>query len=348
MNKLTAAQIAEITGGELEGDPQVIIRGANSIEKVSENEIAFLEKPQDLNILEKPDAGCVLVPKQAKGKIKNFKGTLIYVDNPKWAFVLALRKMESETKASNPPAGGTGIHPTAVIEPRANIGKNAVIGPYCVIGSDSVIEDGVIMEAHCCVGANSKIGSGSRLYPAVVIRENCEIGRNVIIHAGAVIGSDGYGYIKIKEKHEKVPQIGRVVVEDEVEIGSLAAVDRAALGETVIGRGTKIDNLVHIAHNVKIGKNCLILAQAGISGSTRIGDNVIIAGQAGLADHIEIGDNSIVMAQSGVISGLEKGSMVFGTPARPRKEFFRLEALISKLPEIYELFRKLRKSSLPK
>ncbi|MFH1620178.1 MAG: UDP-3-O-(3-hydroxymyristoyl)glucosamine N-acyltransferase, partial [bacterium] len=184
------------------------------------------------------------------------------------------------------------------------------------------------------------------LYPQTVIRENCSAGDKVIIHSGVVIGSDGFGYVKVEERREKIPQIGTVAVEDDVEIGSGSTVDRATLGETRIGAGTKIDNLVQIAHNVTIGKNCIIIAQVGIGGSSSVGDGAILAGQAGIADHVRIGSRAVVTAQTGVMSEIPDGSVVFGSPSRPHREALKLHVLCSKLPEIYETVNELKKKLL--
>jgi UDP-3-O-[3-hydroxymyristoyl] glucosamine N-acyltransferase len=226
----------------------------------------------------------------------------------------------------------------------ASVAPDAYIGPHCTVDEDASVGAGAVLEAGCFVGRGAAVGENTLLHPQVSVLERCTVGKRCVLHAGVVIGSDGYGYVRANGKQEKVPQLGTVVIGDDVEIGANSAVDRAALDRTCIGRGTKIDNLVHIAHNVRIGSDCLILAQAGIAGSTLIGDNVTIAGQAGVSDHIRIGDNSVVMGRTGVISDLPEGSVVFGALGRPRREAMRLEALLSKLPEMYSELKRLRKN----
>lgn len=337
--KLTTLEISNVVKGELKGNPDFLITGLNSVEKAKENELAYLEDINKTGLLNASGAGCILLPKAARGKVAGYKGAMIFVDKPKWAFAIIMRKLESELK----PQTKKGVHPSAVIDPGAKISGSASIGPGAVVCKNAEIGNFSAIDAGCYVGENVIIGENSRLYPNVVIRENCIIGNRVIIHAGVIIGSDGFGYIEVNGKHEKVPHIGKVVIEDDVEIGSCSTVDRAMLGETRIEQGTKIDNLVQVAHNVKIGKNCLIIAQTGIAGSAVIGDNSVLAGQAGVGDHVKIGTKSIIGGQSGVISDVKDGSVLFGTPARPHREAMKLQALISRLPEIYDLFRKLKK-----
>ncbi|MDI6642137.1 MAG: UDP-3-O-(3-hydroxymyristoyl)glucosamine N-acyltransferase, partial [Elusimicrobiota bacterium] len=229
-----------------------------------------------------------------------------------------------------------GIHQTAIISKSAKLGENVTIGPYTIIEADVSVGENTVISANCYIGRNSTIGKKCFIYPQVVIRENVTIGNEVIIHSGTVIGSDGFGYFKMQENthmltHIKIPQIGTVEIEDNVEIGACVTIDRATTGKTVIGSGTKIDNLVQIGHNVKIGKNCIIVSQAGIAGSVKIGNNVTIAGQAGIKDHIIIGDGAVVAAQSGVIGDVKHGEIVSGYPARPHKEALKVQAFINKL-----------------
>ena len=282
--------------------------------------------------------GCLLVPENEKRK-KTFDFPVIWVKNPKAAFSLILSEKEKE-KFSYIKAG---ISPKSEISPKAVISKSAYIGPFCFVGDEAVISENAVLVSGVYVGNKVFIGKNSKIYPNVTIREDCYIGQDCIIHSGCVIGADGYGYIQANSGHEKVPQIGAVRISDRVELGANSCVDRATLGFTEIGEGSKIDNLVHIAHNVKIGKNCLIIAQAGIAGSSVIGDNVIIAGQAGISDHVVIGDNSIIMAKTGVIGKVPPKSVLFGYLGRPRGEYMRIEALLSKLPEFFSFYKKVKK-----
>lgn len=326
--------ISEIINGRLEGNPDYIITRISSPENSDENSVVFvydIEKLKNLNF----KAGCAVINENLKDKINS--DNFIYVDNPRIAFIKLLNYIDNEKKSKYRPG---------VISNNSFTGKNCVISEKAhisesvFIGDNVRIEDGVIIEYGCYIGDNVKVGKNTRIYPGVIIREDTEIGANCIIHSGSVIGSDGFGYIQHEGKHIKIPQIGKVIIGDDVEIGANVTIDRATVDATIIGSGTKIDNLVHIAHNVKIGKNCLLIAQCGIAGSTVIGNNVIIAGQAGLADHIVIEDNAIIMAQSGVIGNIKKGEIVFGTPARDRNKFMRVQAILYKLPEIYKYYLK--------
>ncbi|MEA3307001.1 MAG: UDP-3-O-(3-hydroxymyristoyl)glucosamine N-acyltransferase, partial [Elusimicrobiota bacterium] len=249
------------------------------------------------------------------------------------------RLLEKEIR----PARQASIHKTAIIDETAIIEKDVFIGPYVVIEKNTKIFKGVHINAHSFIGDNVQIGENSFIHPNVNIGEHCIVEKNAIIHSGVVIGSDGYGYTKVNGVHEKIPQIGKIIIRENVEIGANCAIDRATLGETIIGAGTKLDNLVQIAHNVTIGANCLIMGQAGIAGSTVIGHNVIIGGQAAISDHIKVGDNAIIMGKTGIISNLEDGKIVFGHVARPHRKAMKIEVLLGKLPEMYKAFKKIQK-----
>ena len=239
-----------------------------------------------------------------------------------------------------------GIHPSAIISKDAQIAEGVAIGAYTVIEEGVIIGKDTIIYGHCYIGHHVKVGSKSLIYPHVSLREYVEIGNNVIINNGTVIGSDGFGYTTISAVHQRIPQIGIVVVEDDVDIGANVTIDRARFDKTVIGRGTKIDNLVHIAHNVITGENCLIVAQVGISGSTVLGKNVTLAGQAGLVGHITIGDNAIVGAQGGVTKSVAANTFVSGYPARPQKEAMKVNACVHNLPKLYEIIKELKQKIL--
>lgn len=341
--KTTPAEIAALVGGELQGPAGTVITGAMPLAAAGENDLAYLEKAANAAWTANRPAGCLIAPPEARTALAGRAGAVIYAASPKQAFASALLKFETELN----PLPGPGIHPTAVVDKSAKIGAGVHIGPHSVVGADAELGDNVVISAGCCVGARTSIGAGSRLYPNVTVRERCLIGRNAILHPGVVIGSDGYGYTNASGAHRKIPQIGRVMIGDDVEIGANSVIDRAALDSTVIGSGTKIDNLVHIAHNVRIGKNCLILAQAGIAGSTAVGNNAIIGGQAGVSDHLTIGDNAIVMSKTGIITDLAAGQVVFGHTGRPRAQAMKIEVLLSKLPELHSMVRKLKKKVFP-
>jgi UDP-3-O-[3-hydroxymyristoyl] glucosamine N-acyltransferase len=339
---LIARDIAQAVRGDIEGDGNVRIQGAAGLQEATEQDISFFHNAKYGDQLTATKAGAVIVP-QATGDFKLPPGkTFIRVSNPPLAFAQVLALFERERQC-HPRAG---VHPQAVVDPAATVGAHVAIGALTVIERGAKIGAGTIIYSGCYIGARCEIGEKSLIYPNVVLREGTQLGARVIIQPGAVLGSDGYGFATQDGKHYKIPQIGHVVIEDDVEIGANVTIDRATTGETRIGAGTKIDNLVHIAHNVRVGKNCLIVAQVGISGSTRIGNQVVLAGQVGVVGHLTIGDGAVVAAQSGVNSDLKPGEVVFGSPARPHKEMLRISALWGKLPEMFETLKALKKKNL--
>lgn len=336
---LTIADIAKLAEGDLKGDASAKILAAAPIEKAGGNDLTFLADAAGAPAALASRAGCLLAPRGTEDAFKDFKGNVVFTKNPRYAFMLALRLLEKDLR----PLPAAGAHPSAVVSPSAKVEPSAHIGPCAVIEDGAEVGYGAVIGAQCYVGRGAKIGRATRLYPGVKVMDACELGAECIVHAGAVIGSDGYGYTSPRGVHEKIPQLGRVVIEDKVEIGANTAIDRAALEATLIGAGTKIDNLVHIAHNVRIGRNCLIIAQAGIAGSTSVGNGAIIAGQAGISDHVTIGDNSVVMAKTGIMSDLAPNQVVFGHVGRPRLQAMKIEALLSKLPEMHRTLSKIKK-----
>lgn len=329
--KLKVSDIARVLSLRYEGDGSRVINSVTTPENSSENTAFFVEDVSKLD-LSKVKAGCVFVREKDASFFDRERFSIIITDNPKLDFARLLAFFEKENQKEYKPY----ISPFSYISPKANVSKECYIGNFVTVEEGAVVEDGVIVEDGCYIGKDSVISENTRLYPRVTIREKVRIGRNCIIHSGSVIGSDGYGYINTPSGHIKIPQVGGVIVEDDVEIGANVCIDRATIDWTIIGRGTKIDNLVHIAHNVKIGKNCLILAMAAIAGSSVIEDFCIIGGQAGITDHVRIGERAIVMSKSGVIGSIKSGEVVFGYPARERSEFMRIMAAMSKLPEIYK------------
>jgi UDP-3-O-[3-hydroxymyristoyl] glucosamine N-acyltransferase len=342
MNGLLVRDIAQAVRGSLEGNGEIQIEGAAGLEEATERHITFFSNPKYGDQLEKTHAGAVLLPNQTNGfKLPTGK-TFIRVPNPPLAFAQVLALFERQQLKHPRP----GKHPQAAIDSSAQIGAGSAIGAFVTIEEGVKIGAGTIIYSGCYIGARTQIGDNCLIYPNVVLRENTCIGHRVIIQPGAVLGSDGYGFATHEGKHHKIPQIGRVVIDDDVEIGANVTIDRATTGETHIGAGTKIDNLVHLAHNVQVGKNCLIVAQVGVSGSTKIGNQVTLAGQVGIVGHITIGDNAVIAAQSGVMNHVEAGATLFGTPARLHREEMKLQALINKLPEIYDVLRTLKKKFL--
>jgi len=327
-------EIAAKINGKIIGEQDILINGISGIKEAKQGEITFLANPKYKSFIDTTKASAIITSKDINSASK----TIIQTENPSLAFTKVI-SMFLTKKADH----HTGISEKASIAANAKIHNTASVGAFSVIEQGAVLDEGVVIYPNSYIGQNVKIGKNTTIYPNVVIREDVLIGSNVIIHSSTVVGSDGFGYVQINEEHHKIPQVGNVVIEDNVEIGSNVSIDRARFGRTIIGKGTKIDNLVQIAHNVKIGPNSLIISQTGISGSTKIGKNAIIAGQAGLVGHIELGDNVIVGAQSGVNKSISANSAVLGSPARPISDQRKIYVCMGRLPEIFELFRKIKK-----
>jgi len=330
----TLGDIALYIGGEIVGNPSIRITGVAGIEDAKTGDLTFLANPKYVSFLNITSASAVIVSKEIK--TEGIKIPLIKHPNPYFAFTQAMEFL-IDTKKIYP----EGIHPTVVLGEKVKLEKGVHIDSHVILGAGAWLKHNATILAGSFVGANSMVGENSLIYPNVTIRENVEIGNNVIIHPGTVIGSDGFGYAKEKGIHHKIPQIGRVIIEDDVEIGANVTIDRATLGVTKIGKGTKIDNLVQIAHNVEIGENCIIAAQVGISGSTKIGNDVIIGGQVGVGGHIKIGNRVVIGAQSGVTKDIPDDTIVFGYPAREIHKTKRIEAHLSRLDLYVERLKKL-------
>ena len=331
--------LAEKLQGQLQGDPKLIIENVAPIEKAGEHDITFLADPKFTETAKNSNAGCILAAETEKQNLAGFKNCVIYVKNPRYAFMLLLREAEKAMRPVYP----VGIDSKAAVSPNAIIGHRAHIGPGCTVEADANIGTNAIIEAGSYIGHNVKIGARTRICPGVRIMNNCTVGEDCIIFPNAVIGGDGFGYVFSNGRHEKIPQIGKVVIGNRVEIGANTCIDRAALETTYIGDGTKIDNLVHIAHNVQIGQNCIILAHTTIAGSVRIEDYVTISGQCCIADHVKIGKGATLMGMSGVMSDVEPGALLCGFFARPRMETYKIEAIQRKLPEMYKDLRRIKK-----
>lgn len=330
----TLKEIAGIVDGEVVGDDTTVIIGISGIKEAKEGDITFLANPKYFPLIEKTQASAIITSKDINSSSK----PIIRTENPSLAFAKIISCiLPSGVKH---PAG---IHPTAILGKGVSLGKDAAIGPYAVIEDDVSIGDKSIIYSGCFVGHHSKIGSGVLIYPNVSIREGTAIGNRVIIHSGTVIGSDGFGFAAVEGLHQKIPQIGVVEIGDDVEIGANVTIDRARFDKTIIGRGTKIDNLVQIAHNVVVGENSIIVAQVGISGSTTVGRNVTLAGQVGLVGHINIGDNAVVMAQSGVSKSVPPSAVMWGYPAKPANIAKRVNACMQTLPRLHKTVMELKK-----
>src|SRR5487761_1824532 len=324
-------EIARIVGGKAHGETARSIKGLARLETASPADLAFAEDARALEQAMRSQAGCILVQKGASLPGRTF----ITVERPKIAFIEAAEALNpSETYAP-------GIHPTAVISPQAQLSPDVRVGPHVVVEAGAKVGPRTVLGAGVFVG--EEIGSHSMLYPRVTLYPGARIGNRVVLHSGVVVGGDGFGYVFAAGRYRKFPQIGGVIIEDEVEIGCNTTIDRGSLGSTVIGFGSKIDNLVQIAHNVRVGRHCVIAAQTGISGSSEIGDYVVIGGQAGIGDHVRIQNRVVIGGQAGVLPGkvVREGSVLWGTPARPLTEFKKLYAHFAALPQLARKVKEL-------
>ena len=326
----TLREIAQLVDGRLIGDGSLIIRGVTNIAEAGSTDITFAVPPH-IDKASQSAAAAVIIPET----IEDFPKPAIGAANPRLAFTKLLEIF------TPPVAVQRGIHPTASLGSNVVLGSNVAILPYAVIADNVTIGDNTVLYPHTYIGNAVTIGSDCLIYSGVALRENCHIGNRVIIHNNAVIGSDGFGFVTIGGKHKKVPQVGNVVLGDDVEIGACVTIDRATTGSTIVKAGAKIDNLVHLAHNVIVGENCFLVAQTGIAGSAKIGNNVTFAGQSGSAGHLTIGDNCVFAARSAPISDVPAGSFYAGFPARPHKEWLRTEVAAGKVPDLLKKVRDL-------
>ncbi len=330
---MKVSEIAALLQSTPMGDVAREIHGVAGLESAGTADVAFVENARALDPAKTSRAGCLLVP---EGVVLPGK-TTVAVRNPKLALICIAEALHP---AAPPPPG---IHPRAVVAPDSQLARDCSVGANAVIESGVSVGAGTRISPGVYLGAGVRVGARCVLYPNVTVYPGARIGDRVILHAGAVIGSDGFGYVFAEGRQVKFPQLGKIVIEDDVEIGSNTTLDRGSLGTTVIGQGTKIDNLVQIAHNVKIGRHCIIVSQTGISGGAEIGDYVVMAGQVGVGEHAHIQDRVIVGGQAGVLPGkiVRSGSVVWGTPCRPMSEFkkttarlARLDALAKKVQEL--------------
>jgi UDP-3-O-[3-hydroxymyristoyl] glucosamine N-acyltransferase len=329
----TTAEIAARLEGEVQGDATAQLTGFAPADRAQPGDLTFAENEAFFTLAVQSAATAVIADARFSSNLK----PVIRVKNPRVAFARALALFFPE------PVFAPGIHPGSVVADSARIDPSAHIGPHCTIGERVTIGAEVVLLGGNFIGHDSRIGDGTRLFPQVTVYPQSDIGRRVRIHAGTVIGSDGYGYVLDQGVHRKVPQIGQVIIGDDVEIGANVTVDRGALGATRIGQGTKIDNLVQIAHNVVIGEHCLLIAQTGIAGSTRLGNYVILAGQAGVAGHLKIGNQVTVAAQSGVMHDIPDGEKWLGSPAQPDRQCKRQMIALTLLPELIRRVAELEK-----
>lgn len=336
MPALTVAQIAELCGGQVEGDGERLISGANALENATGNELSYAANEKKIEAAELSNAGCLLVSPSFSGR---GEWSLIRVDDPRTAFAWAVSAIYSK------PRHAPSFHATAIIARSAAIEAGCFIGVYATIGERTSIGEGCSIGNGCVIGDDVTIGKNTTLYPRVTLYDGVKIGERVILHSGCVVGADGFGFTLSGDHYEKFPQVGVVEIGNDVEMGANCCVDRAALGVTRIGEGTKLDNLVHVAHNCMIGKHVVVAAQTGFSGSVTVGDYAMIGGQAGIGEKATIEAKAIVGGKSGVLTSqrIKAGEPVWGIPARPLRQHLRGLAHIAKLPELRQELRRLRK-----
>ncbi len=322
--------IADLIGGEIAGNEEIEITGVSGISNAKEGDITFLAGTKWLKGVKVSKAGAVLV----KETIKELDKPQVVTANPQYAFAKLLSIFYEK------PHSFTGISKEAFVSEYADINNNATVYPFAYVSGGAKIGSGTIIYPFVFVGENGSIGDNCVIYPSVTIREGVCIGSRVIIHSGSVIGSDGFGYVFAEGAHQKIPQIGGVIIEDDVEIGANVTIDRATTGNTIIGRGTKIDNLVQIGHNVRVGKNVILVAQVGIGGSSEIGDGVILGGQVGVSDHVSIESGTMIGAKGGAMGEMKKG-IYSGILPMPHREWLKAMAVFAKLPELSKKIKEM-------
>jgi UDP-3-O-[3-hydroxymyristoyl] glucosamine N-acyltransferase len=336
---ITLREIAERLNGELLGDGNTVVSGMAGIKEAGKGEITFLSHPRLGKLIKDCKASAVILGKDvdpAEIKDKN----AIIVENPALAhavvagFFLKTKKREKGTSS------------LAFVAPSARVAKSASVAPWVFVGEGAVIEKGAVLYPYVYIGDGVTVGENTILYPHVIVYDRVKIGKNVIIHGGAVLGSDGFGYVWDGTRHVKIPQLGIVEIEDNVEIGANVTVDRASLGKTVIRSGTKIDNLVQIGHNVSLGENSIIVSQVGIAGSASIGRNVVLAGQVGVRDHVTVGNNVKAGGQTGITSDVADNAVIMGTPHMPFREWAKLQAYLKAVPKLFSRVKRIEEKLL--
>lgn len=331
--KATLSRIADLVDGRVVGDPAIEVQGISSPELAGPEELTFIVSHRHEHRLRDSKAGAVMVPEEEMGG----RRPKIVVKN----VYLAYAKVASFFHPTTPPRGG--VSPEAWIHPEAQLGKDVTIYPFVWVGKGVCLGDRVTLHPMVCVGEESHIGEDSVLYPGVVVYPRCRIGKRVVIHGGTVIGSDGFGFARDGSRSVKIPQLGIVRIDDDVEIGANSAIDRASFGETRLHSGVKIDNLVQIGHNVEIGQDSILAGQVGLAGSVRLGRGVVLAGQVGVANHVVIGDSVMVGSKSGVAQDIPPGELMSGIPAIPHREWLRATKAFRRLPQLMRRLRELEK-----
>jgi UDP-3-O-[3-hydroxymyristoyl] glucosamine N-acyltransferase len=331
---LTASDIAAATGGELRGDGDAQVVAVAPLHRAGAGDLTFLAAARYAPLLAGRSPGVLLVTPE----LADTPGTprsIVVVDKPMESLLGILPRLY------RPVLAAPGIHASAILGRGVKLGKNIAIGPYAVIEDGATIGDGTVIGAHVVVGRGVSVGANCHLYPNVTLYAGSQLGDRVIAHAGVRIGGDGYGYVFARDAHQKIPHVGRCIIHEDVEIGANTTIDRGSIDDTVVGAGTKIDNLVQIGHNCSVGKLCLVMSQVGLAGSTKIGDGVILAGQAGLSGHLEVGDRAQIGAQAGVFGDVPAGETWSGYPARPHRESLRASAALFKLAGMIKRLERL-------
>ncbi len=329
MPAFTVAQLAEICNGKAEGDSERLISGANALEHATESDLSFAANRKAIEAAASSRAGCVLV--SASFSVPG-DWSLIRVQDPRSAFARALAVLYAKTKPA------PGIHPTAIVAATAKVASDCFIGAYTTIGAHTIVASGCCIGNGCAIGERAFVGPDSTLHAGVTVYDDVRIGARVILHSGCVLGADGFGFTLASDHYEKFPQVGTVEIGDDVEVGANSCVDRAALGVTRIGEGTKLDNMVHVAHNCDIGKHVVVAAQTGFSGSAVVGDYAVIGGQVGIGERAKIEAKAVVGGKAGILTGrtIRAGEAVWGIPARPLRQHLKGLAHVAKLPEYRE------------
>ncbi len=335
------ADLAELVEGRVEGDPDRAIEAVRTLETAGPRDLSFLNHARYREQAVASGAGALLVSKGLESEDLRKDGRPLLVVDDIGDIAFALSRLLNRLHPGESPEPG--VHPTAVVEPGCSVDPTAHVGPYAVLGAGSRIGPRAAVHALVVLGRNCVVGEGAVLHPHAVLYDRTEVGPGAIVHAGAILGADGFGYATHRGVHHKVPQVGRVVLEKDVEVGANSTLDRATLGETRVGEGTKIDNLVQVGHNVRVGRHCILCGQAGIAGSTELGDYVVLAGQSGVSGHIKLGDGVQVAAKSAALSSVEPGTKVAGIPAVELRKWRRQAVLIARLEEMSRRLKALER-----